>query len=96
MATTAAEKTATTAPEKVEVVVAHTPPVAQTSIAVRGTHPDEVTVQFLRWTAVGLTAYQRGQFAGFPSAVALRLEKDRGVLIDPAFTRRVAGTMVRK
>ena len=94
MATTTAEKTAA-APERV-AVVAHTPPVAQTSIAVRGMHPDEVTVRFLKWTPVGLTAYQRGQFAGFPSAVALRLEKDRSAIIDPGYVRGVVDAMVRK
>ena len=70
--------------------------VPQTSLAARGTPPGEVTVQFRRWRAYGQTAYQRGQYAGFPAAVALRLEAAGDVILDPAFKRGVADRIVTK
>jgi len=72
-------------------------PVMQTSLAVRGTPPGEVTVRFRRWTAVNVTAYQRGQYAGFPLPVALRLEAQGAVEIDPGVRRRpIDEQMIRK
>ncbi len=71
--------------------------VLQTSIATRGTPPGEVSVQFRRYTTHGLTAYQKGQYAGFPLAVAERLESAGAVLIDPGYRREPATSrMVRK
>ncbi len=32
-----------------------------------------VSIRFLKWTAVGASAYQTGQIAGFPGKVAKRL-----------------------
>jgi hypothetical protein len=40
-------------------------PIPQTPVARPYRHPQEVTVQFRRWTQVGMTAYQKGQCAGF-------------------------------
>ena len=47
--------------------------VEHTSLATRYTAPDEITVQFRKWTTWGGTAYQKGQHAGFQGAVANRL-----------------------
>jgi predicted metal-dependent phosphoesterase TrpH len=71
--------------------------VAKTSLATRGTPPGEVTVQFRRWTAYGQTAYQRGQFAGFPASVAEQMERAGAVVLDPAYRREPAtNRMMRK
>lgn len=48
-------------------------PVVQTSMCTQTRHPDEVTVRFLRFKAVGFTAYQKGQEAGFLRARAEEL-----------------------
>jgi hypothetical protein len=70
--------------------------IPQTSIAARGSKPGEVTVQFRKWTAHGLTAYQRGQFAGLAIGIAEELEKAGRVVIDPAYRRTTTERMVRK
>ena len=49
-------------------------PIPQTSIATPYRHPNEVTVRFNRWTQVGMTAYQKGQCAGFLRPVAEQLQ----------------------
>jgi hypothetical protein len=46
------------------------PDVPQTPLAVRGMAPGEVTVQFRKWHPHGMTAYQKGQYAGFMQNVA--------------------------
>jgi hypothetical protein len=72
-------------------------PVQQTSLASRGIPPGEVTVQFRRWTAHAQTAYQRGQFAGFPLVIAERLEAAGAVNIDPGYRREpLSNRMIRK
>ncbi len=71
--------------------------IPHTSIATRGTNPGEVMVQFQKWHAYGQTAYQRGQFAGFPLAVADKMERAGVVVIDPGYRREPAtNRMVRK
>ena len=40
-------------------------PIPQTSLATPSRHPLEVVVRFNRWAQVGVTAYQKGQYAGF-------------------------------
>ncbi len=69
---------------------------ARTSLAERGTRPGEVTVQFRKWHAHGMTAYQKGTFAGFPIRVAEQLEAEGAVTIDPSFRRETVNRMVRK
>jgi hypothetical protein len=87
----AAEATLETKPITLEAK-----PIMQTSLGSRRSSEGEVTVQFRKWTAHGNTAYQKGQYAGFPIAVALGL-RDRGaVILDPAFGREPANKMVRK
>lgn len=46
-------------------------PVRRTSLAEQRT--DDATVRFNKWTSFQNTAYQKGQFAGFPLPVARRL-----------------------
>jgi hypothetical protein len=72
-----------------------TKPIMQTSLAHRNSGVGEVTVQFKRWTAFGQTAYQKGQFAGFPIAVAQGL-RDRGAVIFDPGIREPSNRMVRK
>jgi hypothetical protein len=50
-------------------------PILQTSITQPSRHPQEVTVQFLRFTHVGMTAYQKGQCAGFLRAQAEDMQR---------------------
>jgi hypothetical protein len=72
-------------------------PIAQTSLAARGNPPGQVTVQFRKWHAHGQTAYQKGQFAGFPVAVAEGMERSGVVVVDPGARRGGASDrMVRK
>ena len=47
--------------------------VERTSLAGRNNAPDEVTLHFTRWHATGMSAYQKGQFAGFKRPEAQRL-----------------------
>lgn len=71
--------------------------VERTSLATRGTAADEVNVQFRRWTAHGNTAYQKGQYAGFPIPVAEALAARGAVIIDPGYRRgTIADRMVQK
>ena len=49
-------------------------PIPQTSVASPFRHPNEVTVRFNRWTQVGMTAYQKGQCAGFLRPLAEQLQ----------------------
>lgn len=51
----------------------HMANVPQTSLGVHVPPPGEVTVQFRRWHAMANTAYQRGQWAGFPPRIAADL-----------------------
>jgi hypothetical protein len=85
--------------ERVDTVVVTSPtaPIPQTPLAARGMSPGEVTVQFTRWTAYGMTAYQRGQYAGFSLAVAQKLVAERrAVLCLPPAVNATAERMVRK
>lgn len=76
---------------------ATTKEIPKTSLANRGSRPDDVTVKFRVWTAHGNTAYQKGQFAGFPIAIAEQLERAGRVIIDPGYQRvPVSERMVRK
>jgi hypothetical protein len=74
--------------------------IPRTPLAARGMAPGEVTVQFRKWTAHGMTAYQRGQYAGFHISIAEKLIADgRAVLCLPPPEGRVNTTterMVRK
>jgi hypothetical protein len=66
----------------------------RTSIAEPSRHPREVTVQFLRYTNVGMTAYQKGQCAGFLREMAEKMA-ERGacrilVMAEPGAQKKVA------
>jgi len=60
----------------------------RTSLATPSKHPDEDTVRFNRFTQIGQTAYQRGQFAGFlrPMTDSL-VAKGAAVIAEPAPSR---------
>jgi hypothetical protein len=49
--------------------------IPRTSIAEPGSGPNKVTVEFLRWTAFGQSAYQKNQRAGFSEEHAAQLVK---------------------
>lgn len=56
-------------------------PIPQTSLASPSRHQNEVTVQFRRWTQVGMTAYQKGQCAGFLRTMAEDLARKGACVI---------------
>ncbi len=57
--------------------------VPQTSVARPSRHPAEVSVTFLRFTTVGMTAYQKGQSAGFLRPQAEDLQRRGAARIIP-------------
>jgi hypothetical protein len=71
--------------------------IPRTPIATRGMGVNEVTVQFRRWTAHGMTAYQRNQYAGFPLHIAQELVRSGAAVIClPPVVNETAARMVRK
>ena len=65
----------TQSPQPAPAPLSHDVPdhIPRTSLATRGRAVGEVTVQFRRFTPVGLTAYQKGQYAGFMAAQAAEI-----------------------